>query len=72
VGVPNAGQLCANNYLTTGNSPVLSGLASSPHTGGINVGLGDGSVRFLAQGISGKTWWAALTPAGGEVLGPDW
>jgi prepilin-type N-terminal cleavage/methylation domain-containing protein/prepilin-type processing-associated H-X9-DG protein len=47
-------------------------LASSPHTGGMNVCLADGSVRFLAQGISGTTWWRACTPNGGEVLGPDW
>jgi prepilin-type N-terminal cleavage/methylation domain-containing protein/prepilin-type processing-associated H-X9-DG protein len=46
--------------------------AVSPHTGGINVVLADGSVRFVAQGISGKTWFAACTPQGGEVLGPDW
>ena len=45
---------------------------TSPHTAGINVGLGDGSVRFVSQGISGTTWWYALTPAGGEVLGSDW
>src|SRR5262249_4052012 len=48
------------------------GLASSPPTGGINVGLGDGSVRFVANSVTGQTWWAALTPAGGEVLGIDW
>jgi prepilin-type N-terminal cleavage/methylation domain-containing protein/prepilin-type processing-associated H-X9-DG protein len=45
---------------------------NSPHTGGINVGLADGSVRFVAAGVSGTTWWAAVTPAGGEVLGSDW
>jgi len=47
-------------------------VALSPHTGGINVGLGDGSVRFVANSVTGQTWWAALTPAGGEVLGTDW
>ena len=47
-------------------------LAISPHGGGINVGMGDGSVRFVAQGVSGITWWAAFTPAGGEILGSDW
>jgi prepilin-type N-terminal cleavage/methylation domain-containing protein len=46
--------------------------ASSPHTGGMNVGVGDGSVRFLAQGMSSTTFWYALTPAGGEVLPSDW
>jgi prepilin-type N-terminal cleavage/methylation domain-containing protein/prepilin-type processing-associated H-X9-DG protein len=47
-------------------------LANSPHVGGMNVGLCDGSVRFLAQGLSPTTWWWACTPMGGEVLGPDW
>jgi prepilin-type processing-associated H-X9-DG protein len=46
--------------------------AVSPHTGGINVGMGDGSVRLLAQGISPATWIAAVTPQGGDLLGPDW
>jgi prepilin-type N-terminal cleavage/methylation domain-containing protein len=46
--------------------------ASTPHSSGIVVGLADGSVRTLAPSISGTTWWAAVTPSGGEVLGPDW
>ncbi len=46
--------------------------AVSPHTGGINVGLGDGSVRFVASGTSPNTWWFALTPNRGETLGSDW
>jgi prepilin-type N-terminal cleavage/methylation domain-containing protein len=46
-------------------------LASTPHNG-MNVGLGDGSVRFLSASISATTWWAALTPNGGEVMGSDW
>jgi prepilin-type N-terminal cleavage/methylation domain-containing protein len=46
--------------------------AVSPHTAGINVALGDGSVRFVSQGVSPNTWWFALTPNGGETLGSDW
>jgi prepilin-type N-terminal cleavage/methylation domain-containing protein/prepilin-type processing-associated H-X9-DG protein len=46
--------------------------ASSGHTGGMNVALADGSVRFLPAGMSGMTWWAACTANGGEVLGNDW
>jgi prepilin-type N-terminal cleavage/methylation domain-containing protein len=42
------------------------------HTGGMEVGLADGSVRLLNSGISGATWWAACTPAQGDLLGPDW
>jgi prepilin-type N-terminal cleavage/methylation domain-containing protein len=40
--------------------------------GGILVGLADGSVRGVGGGIRPATWWAACTPAGGEVLGSDW
>jgi prepilin-type processing-associated H-X9-DG protein len=47
------------------------GLASSPHSGGINVGLGDGSVRFVSASIPVDRWWAALTPAGGETTNLD-
>ena len=39
---------------------------------GITVGLGDGSVRIVSSGISNTTWYYALTPANGEVLGSDW
>jgi type II secretory pathway pseudopilin PulG len=44
----------------------------SPHPGGINVGLGDCSVRFVSAAVSPQTWWYATTPNGGEVLGNDW
>jgi prepilin-type N-terminal cleavage/methylation domain-containing protein/prepilin-type processing-associated H-X9-DG protein len=59
------------NFLSS-PGPCDRRLPSSPHTGGMNVALGDGSVRFVAQGLSGQTWASALTPAGGETLGPDW
>lgn len=43
--------------------------ARSFHTGGVNVMLGDGSVRFVRDGISASTWRSLGTMAGGEVLG---
>jgi prepilin-type N-terminal cleavage/methylation domain-containing protein/prepilin-type processing-associated H-X9-DG protein len=43
--------------------------ASSPHDSGINVALADGSVRFVAAGVSPTTWWAAMTPNAGETPG---
>ena len=46
--------------------------ASTAHPGGIQVGLADGSVRNLSRGMTGQTWWAAVTPSGGEVMGLDW
>lgn len=45
-------------------------LASSPHAGGINVCLADGSVRFLSSSLTNFTWWYLTTPRGGEVI-PD-
>lgn len=47
-------------------------VAQTPHTGGMLVALFDGSVRILSAGMSPSTYWAAVTPAGGEVLGDDW
>jgi hypothetical protein len=41
-------------------------------TSGIQVGLGDASVRRVSADISAATFYAACTPAGNEVLGNDW
>jgi prepilin-type processing-associated H-X9-DG protein len=46
--------------------------AQSGHTGGINVCLGDGSVRFIAATISPTTWAQACDPRDGVPLGNDW
>jgi prepilin-type N-terminal cleavage/methylation domain-containing protein/prepilin-type processing-associated H-X9-DG protein len=53
-------------------SQCVQGRASTPFSNGINVAMADGSIRSISSGISGDTWWAACTPAGGEVLGSDW
>jgi prepilin-type processing-associated H-X9-DG protein len=44
----------------------------SGHTNGTNVGLGDGSVRFISQGITAVTWARACDPRDGNALGLDW
>jgi hypothetical protein len=44
----------------------------APRAGGILVALADGSVRLVTSGVRPATWWAACTPAGGEVLTEDW
>jgi hypothetical protein len=41
-------------------------------SGGVQVLLGDGSVRTVSGNVSTTTWAAALTPNGGDVLGGDW
>jgi prepilin-type N-terminal cleavage/methylation domain-containing protein/prepilin-type processing-associated H-X9-DG protein len=69
--IDTCGGLCPNG---PGSCPSVPGYSApvSYHTGGINVGMGDGSVRLVAQGVSLSSWLYALTPASGEVLGPDW
>jgi prepilin-type N-terminal cleavage/methylation domain-containing protein/prepilin-type processing-associated H-X9-DG protein len=42
--------------------------ARSLHPGGVNVGMGDGSVRFVAETVELETWRGLGTRAGGEVL----
>ncbi len=42
--------------------------ASSYHSGGVNMALMDGSVRFIKDSISPMTWWALSTKDGGEII----
>jgi prepilin-type N-terminal cleavage/methylation domain-containing protein/prepilin-type processing-associated H-X9-DG protein len=42
--------------------------ASSYHTGGVNLCMGDGSVRFVNNSINFASWKAMGTKAGGEVI----
>ncbi|MCI0701699.1 MAG: DUF1559 domain-containing protein [Planctomycetia bacterium] len=44
----------------------------TPHQSGMLIALADGSVRTVSPRVSPETFWAAVTPAGGEVLGSDW
>jgi prepilin-type N-terminal cleavage/methylation domain-containing protein/prepilin-type processing-associated H-X9-DG protein len=45
--------------------------ARSRHSGGVNVGLCDGSVRFVKNTISPQTWSALSTTRGSEVISAD-
>lgn len=47
-------------------------IAQAPYAGGMPVAVADGSVRILSSGMSPTTYWAAVTPAGGEIVGGDW
>jgi prepilin-type N-terminal cleavage/methylation domain-containing protein len=47
-------------------------MPQTPHGSGMLVGLGDGSVRTVSPRVAETTFWAAVTPAGGEVVGADW
>ncbi len=45
--------------------------ADSWHPGGVQVLLGDGSVRFFKESFNQRIWWALGTKAGGEILSAD-
>jgi prepilin-type N-terminal cleavage/methylation domain-containing protein/prepilin-type processing-associated H-X9-DG protein len=45
--------------------------ARSYHPGGVNTLLGDGSVRFVKDTVSGQVWRVNATVAGGEVVVSD-
>jgi prepilin-type N-terminal cleavage/methylation domain-containing protein/prepilin-type processing-associated H-X9-DG protein len=49
----------------------LTMTASSLHPGGVNVNMGDGSVRFIKNTINRVTWRALGSRNGGEVLSQD-
>ncbi len=74
----------ANNTSCTngiGNIPFQTGptasacnwyVTQSGHTGVMNTGLGDGSVRQCTASISPTTWYLACTPNDGNPLPQDW
>ena len=60
---------CINNDPTAGYTASGFRGARSRHSGGVNLLLGDGSVRFVRDTIDAATWMAIGTRAGGEVVG---
>ena len=63
-------QACFFSNATVSKQYTMIG-ASSYHSGGVNVGMLDGSVRFVKNTIAQATWWAISTRAGGEIIGAD-
>ncbi len=77
------GEMCCTtyNHVTTPNKTTCAGIGfpgnmsnmamvvppTSYHSGGVNCALGDGSVRFVTDGISLTAWRALGTRNGGEV-----
>jgi len=76
---PTTGTL--NPPAPTGNlafqiAPAISAcnwyVVQAAHTGSLQVGMGDGSVRSVASGVSVSTWWIACNPKDNLTLGSDW
>jgi prepilin-type N-terminal cleavage/methylation domain-containing protein/prepilin-type processing-associated H-X9-DG protein len=51
-----------------GNTDTTVVGTSSNHSGGVNCGFLDGSVKFIKDSVSNQTWWGVATKAGGEVI----
>jgi prepilin-type N-terminal cleavage/methylation domain-containing protein/prepilin-type processing-associated H-X9-DG protein len=45
--------------------------AESNHPGGVNVGMADGSVKFVKDTVDQRTWWSIGCRNGGEVVSAD-
>ena len=45
--------------------------SDSYHSGGVNVMMADGSVRFVKDSINQNAWWSLGTKAGNEVVSAD-
>lgn len=67
---PNAAQMgmgfnCGGGMFNSG------GQCRSQHPGGVNMGFGDGSVKFIKNSISQWTWYQILVREDGTVLSAD-
>ena len=49
----------------------ITNAVRSRHPGGVNVGLADGSVRYIKDSINLITWRALSTTQGNEVISSD-
>jgi len=67
-GVAGPGSLFIVSPFVGYSNPPPVGYASSYHSGGMNVGVGDGSGRFLTNSINPTTtWWPICTPRTGDL-----
>lgn len=68
---PDAGFSMSDTSITQPINNSNDGEFYSFHSGGTNVCMGDGSVRFVRQGIAPNTLAAMVTARGGEVVQGD-
>ena len=59
---------CVGVYTSAANRAIIMS-SRSPHTGGVQSLLADGSVRFISENINLATWQALGTSRKGEVIG---
>ncbi|MDG3006456.1 DUF1559 domain-containing protein [Paludisphaera mucosa] len=68
--LPPGGVSCVLGGSSDYESPIVT-TASSRHPAGVNLLVGDGSVRFVKAAVAGAVWQALGTIAGGETISQD-
>lgn len=58
------------NFSTTAGSYQVT--AKSLHPGGVDVGMCDGSARFVRDGVSPRTWFLLHNRSDRQAVGVDW
>jgi prepilin-type N-terminal cleavage/methylation domain-containing protein len=67
---PNRDKLGMPCNCSQGNNNV-GGQARSLHPGGVNLGLGDGSVHFIKNSVDNQVWYRLFVSIDGGILGAD-
>ena len=68
VATPNKNTCGGTGFPGTMTNMAMQVPPSSGHTGGVNMLMGDSSVRFVSDNIDLVTWRALGTRSGGEVI----
>jgi prepilin-type processing-associated H-X9-DG protein len=71
VAPPNAHTCAGVGFPGTMSNMPMQVPPSSRHPGGVNVLMGDGSVRFIKESVALPTWRALGTRNGGEIVSSD-
>jgi prepilin-type N-terminal cleavage/methylation domain-containing protein/prepilin-type processing-associated H-X9-DG protein len=67
---PNRDKLGMPCNCAKGNNNV-GGQARSLHPGGVNIALGDGSVRFVKNSVANRVWYNLFVSIDGAIIGGD-
>lgn len=72
VGSPNSLTCYASNSFGGPDGSAQDSLPpTSNHSGGVNMAMADGSVRFIKDSVGLQPWWGIGTRANGEVVSSD-
>lgn len=69
--LPNAIWPTANQIVNNPRKLSYAWRIGSQHPGGVNMTMGDGSVRFFKNTVNPYAWWSVQTIKGGEVVSAD-